>query len=341
MSLDPVSRLDGKVAVITGGLGAIGYATARRLAALGATCVLLHRKGDDAAARAANEEELYDALAALERLDNVANAAFPDPCTTTPALDGFFIRDDVPADFASHFPGITTIQSDFIDPTLTNKEESQDQVYHVQHGLALVVALVPAVHPWGRALFSAHMAQHEILMLVAAPLLVLARPGAALLWALPQRTRRLAVALHPAWRRVTHPLAAFLLHSAVLWIWHVPTLFEAALASDALHWLQHLSFFGAACLYWTSLLAARPGPIGRGAAILSLFATCFQCGLLGALLTMAGHPWYGAYGIADQQLAGLAMWILASLAYTVAALPLVVAWLRDSERRIRLWEAEL
>ncbi len=53
MSFDPTSRLDGKVAVITGGLGAIGYATARRLAALGATCVLLHRKGDDAAARAA------------------------------------------------------------------------------------------------------------------------------------------------------------------------------------------------------------------------------------------------------------------------------------------------
>lgn len=100
--------------------------------------------GGDPGALAANEEELYDALGALERLDDVANAAFPPPCTTTPALDGFFVRDDVPADFASHFPGITTIQSDFIDPTLTNKEESQDQVYHVQHGLALVVALVPA-----------------------------------------------------------------------------------------------------------------------------------------------------------------------------------------------------
>jgi len=89
-------------------------------------------------------EELYDALLALERLDNSADAAFPAPCSTTPALNGFFLRDDVPADFNAHFPGITTIQSDFIDPTLTNKEESQDQVYHVQHGLALVVALVPA-----------------------------------------------------------------------------------------------------------------------------------------------------------------------------------------------------
>lgn len=89
-------------------------------------------------------EELYDALLALERLDLDADAAFPPPCSTTPALNGFFLRDDVPADFYTRFSGITTIQSDFIDPTLTNKEESQDQVYHVQHGLALVVALVPA-----------------------------------------------------------------------------------------------------------------------------------------------------------------------------------------------------
>ena len=104
----------------------------------------------------ATYDELYFALAAMERLDSAANAAFPAPCTTTPTLDGFFLRDDVPADFASHFPGITTIQSDFIDPALTNKEESQDQVYHVQHGLALVVALVPdtavshgkALRPW-------------------------------------------------------------------------------------------------------------------------------------------------------------------------------------------------
>jgi len=91
----------------------------------------------------ATRSELYHALLALERLDRDADAAFPDPCSTGQSLNGFFLRDDVPADFYTHFTGITQIQSDFIDPTLTNKEESQDQVYHVQHGLALVVALVP------------------------------------------------------------------------------------------------------------------------------------------------------------------------------------------------------
>ncbi len=101
-------------------------------------------------------DELYHALLAMERLDLVADAAFPAPCTAAPALNGFFVRDDVPLDFYTHFPGITQTTSDFTDPTLTNKEESQDQVYHVQHGLALVVALVPdsyvaqgkALRPW-------------------------------------------------------------------------------------------------------------------------------------------------------------------------------------------------
>lgn len=100
--------------------------------------------GGDPAQLEHTRTELYYALAALERLDASADAAFPSPCGTSPALNGFFLRDDVPATITARFPGITTIESDFIDPTLTNKEESQDQVYHLQHGLALVVALVPA-----------------------------------------------------------------------------------------------------------------------------------------------------------------------------------------------------
>lgn len=89
--------------------------------------------------------ELYLALAAMERLDLVADSAFPE-CggAGTASLNGFFLRDDVPAGFHSHFPPLTTTYSDFVDPALTNKEESQDQVYHVLMGLALVKHLVPA-----------------------------------------------------------------------------------------------------------------------------------------------------------------------------------------------------
>ena len=88
-------------------------------------------------------DELYFALRAMERLDLVADASFPPPCTQEPKLNGFFLRDDVPEGFFSNFPPMTGMTSDFIDPALTNKEMSQDQVYHVLLGLALVKALVP------------------------------------------------------------------------------------------------------------------------------------------------------------------------------------------------------
>ena len=98
-----------------------------------------------AAARdlAQTEDELYYALAAMERLDRVANASFDPPCTQSEVLDGFFLRDDVPADFHTRF-GLSSTRSDFIDPAITNKEMSQDQVWHVMMGLALVSELVPA-----------------------------------------------------------------------------------------------------------------------------------------------------------------------------------------------------
>ncbi|MBI3202312.1 MAG: hypothetical protein HYZ29_12290 [Myxococcales bacterium] len=92
---------------------------------------------------ATTADELYYALRAMERLDLVADAAFPPPCTQEKKLNGFFLRDDVPDGFFTHFPPMTGMTSDFIDPALTNKEMSQDQVYHVLLGLALVKALVP------------------------------------------------------------------------------------------------------------------------------------------------------------------------------------------------------
>ena len=89
-------------------------------------------------------DELYYALLAMERLDETAESAFPSPCTQSTALNGFFLRDDVPGDFHLRVPGgLTTTFSDFVDPVLTNKEMSQDQVYHVLIGLSLVKRLVP------------------------------------------------------------------------------------------------------------------------------------------------------------------------------------------------------
>lgn len=220
--------------------------------------------------------------------------------------------------------------------------------------LTLLVAMVSPVHRMGEVLFSAHMVQHELLMAIAAPLLVLGRPVIPFLWAIPIRWRRSiggwakAGAVAGAWRGVTNPLAAWLLHAAALWIWHLPGAYGASLASEGMHTLQHASFLGTALLFWWALVHGREGRMGYGASVFYLFATAMHSGGLGALLTFAPRPWYAGYAatttawgltpLEDQQLAGLIMWIPAGASYLVAALLLLAAWMRESERRASRWE---
>jgi cytochrome c oxidase assembly factor CtaG len=204
--------------------------------------------------------------------------------------------------------------------------------------LALVAALVSPLDPLGESLFSAHMLQHEMLMVVAAPLLVSGRPLPAWAWALPPRWRASAGAAfrRPGWRRfwhwLTHPLTAWSLHALALWGWHLPALFMAALDHPMVHALQHASFLGTALLFWWTTLNTSAGP-PRGAAIASLFTTMLHTSALGALMTLSPLLWYGHYAatsavygldpLADQQLGGLIMWIPASVAYLAVGLAIV------------------
>jgi putative membrane protein len=220
---------------------------------------------------------------------------------------------------------------------------------------ALFVALVSPLHPWGEVLFSAHMTQHEVLMLLAAPLLVLARPLVPFLWALPSGWRQPIGALgkgrtaQSIWRVLTNPLVAWAIHAVALWVWHAPALFQATLRSDLVHTLQHLSFLGSALLFWWALVHGRQGLLGYGAAVLYVFTTSAHSGVLGALITFARKLWYPAYaptttswGLApleDQQLGGLIMWVPAATVYIVAGLALMVGWMRESERRVVRREA--
>ncbi|HKP72772.1 MAG TPA: cytochrome c oxidase assembly protein [Pyrinomonadaceae bacterium] len=215
---------------------------------------------------------------------------------------------------------------------------------------ALFVALVSPLHPWGRVLFSAHMTQHEVLMLVAAPLVVLGRPLLPFLWALPlEWARRVgnwgkAIWFQRGWHALTNPLVAWAVHAAALWVWHVPALFQATLTSEWVHTLQHLSFLLSALLFWWSLVHGRQGWMGYGAATLYVFTTSVHSGLLGALLTFANSVWYPAYTgltdswgltpLEDQQLGGLIMWIPAGLVYVVAGLALFAGWMQESEARV-------
>jgi putative membrane protein len=208
----------------------------------------------------------------------------------------------------------------------------------------LVVALASPLDGAGSCAFSAHMVQHEILMIVAAPLLVLGRPLALWLWAfgpgarlnIAAGTRRPGV--RAAWGALTAPMNTWLLHFAALWMWHVPVCFQSALADDGMHALQHTSFLASALLFWWAVLGREGGAHGRGGAIVYLFTTMMHTGALGALFTMSETVWYPLYGnraalfglspLEDQQLGGLIMWIPGGLAYLVAGLVLCARWLR-------------
>ena len=201
--------------------------------------------------------------------------------------------------------------------------------------LALVVALVSPLDALSDDLFSVHMVQHEILMIVAAPLLVVGRPLAAWAWGLPRAWRSAVGGFfhRAAWRRpwqvITAPVAAWVLHAAALWGWHLPVLFDAALANEAVHALQHAAFLFTALLFWWSVVEAdRRGQ--HGVALLSMLTTFAHTGALGALLTLASVPFYAPYfstaaahgltALEDQQLGGLVMWIPSGVVYLVCAL---------------------
>jgi putative membrane protein len=226
---------------------------------------------------------------------------------------------------------------------------TSDTVYFALGWLALVIALVSPIHPWGSVLFSVHMTQHEILMLIVAPLLVLGRPIVPFLWALPKPA---AVSLahwsktpvwSHIWRTISNPFVAWAIHAVVLWSWHIPALFQATLESEFVHALQHASFLFSALLFWWAVIHGRRRALGFGLAVLYMFTTALHSGLLGALITFANRVWYPAYvsrtgvwgltPLEDQQIGGLIMWIPAGVVYIVAGLAFFAGWLRESEKR--------
>jgi len=215
---------------------------------------------------------------------------------------------------------------------------------------ALFVALVSPLHTWGQVLFSAHMTQHEILMLVAAPLLVLGRPMVPYLWALPLNRARSISRFAKSrwwqtiWRAITRPFVAWVIHAIALWTWHIPYLFQATIRNEFIHTLQHLSFLLSALLFWWALVHGRASKMGYGVAVLYMFTTAMHSGLLGALLTFSTYSWYPVYAgttqswglttLQDQRIGGLIMWIPAGSVYVIAGLALFAGWMRESERAV-------
>jgi putative membrane protein len=213
----------------------------------------------------------------------------------------------------------------------------------------LLTTLLPPLDAAALDRFSAHMAQHELMMLIAVPLMLAGRPLSICLWGLPSPLRPRAASVlqrgpaKSAWLLLTAPLTAWILHGGVIWIWHAPALYEWAIRNEAVHAIQHLSFVGTSALFWWGLLYGRYGRAGYGAAVFYVFTTAVHTGLLGALLTFAHSPLYLSYqgraaelhvdALGDQQVAGLLMWVPAGIVLTLTGLALFAAWIGESERR--------
>jgi putative membrane protein len=176
-------------------------------------------------------------------------------------------------------------------------------------GWAIVAAcLLSPLCALSVSLFAARVAQHMILLLVAAPLIASGLPR-------PDRGSR---GLWPA-------ATAFL---AALWLWHMPVPYDATLRSTPLYWAMHTSLFGSGLWLWRELIGhdARDTPNVLAASI----ATTVQMGLLGAILTLGNHAWFSvhylttqAWGLTpleDQQLGGVLMWVPGCLLLLWAAL---------------------
>jgi cytochrome c oxidase assembly factor CtaG len=206
----------------------------------------------------------------------------------------------------------------------------------------LAGAALSPLHALGGRSFTAHMVEHELIMLAAAPLLVWSRPLGVMLWAFPTGGRQGLAAIPRSrlggglWKVFTDPLRATVLQAAALWIWHLPSLFDMALKNEAWHAAQHLCFFVSALLFWSAMLGPRRNVWTTAAC---LFATSMVTGALGAFMAISQSPWYGPYaslGLAafgltpteDQQLAGVLMWVPGGLLHAIIAIAILAPHLR-------------
>ncbi|HET7180929.1 MAG TPA: cytochrome c oxidase assembly protein [Candidatus Limnocylindrales bacterium] len=212
---------------------------------------------------------------------------------------------------------------------------------------AIAVALMSGIERYDTTLFSIHMAQHLLLMLVAAPLLVLAAPVTQLLRAASPgvRQRRLVPVLHStAVAALGHPVVTWLTFSLVLWLSHFSPFFNDALEDRGVHDAEHAIYLVSSLLFWWPAIAADPArhrmpyPVRVLYLLLQLPVNSF----VGMAILFADAPLYQHYAtlgtpyginaLADQELAGGVMWLSGDVVFIVAILLVVGAWMRHEER---------
>jgi cytochrome c oxidase assembly factor CtaG/polyferredoxin len=222
-------------------------------------------------------------------------------------------------------------------------------------GLAVfLVAVASPIDAFADLLLQVHMAQHLLLMMVAAPLVWLGAPVNPILHGLPRAFLRSGLGPFLSWpalKRVgaflVHPITAWLTFTATLWLWHVPALYEAALRDPFWHDVEHLSFFAAALLFWFPVVQPWPShPVWPRAAMLPYLALAgLQTTVFSAVFAFSERVFYPSYAemprlfgigaIVDQQAAGAVMWVPGSIVLLVAVCGIAVDALDTPIQRAR------
>lgn len=212
--------------------------------------------------------------------------------------------------------------------------------------IVAALALVGPIPSLAHRYFWAHMLQHLLLVLVAAPLFVLGGPAVALLRATRGGLRRGLVSAFRsrAFHVLTHPLVAWLGFALVMWLAHFTPLYQAALDDELVHVLEHALFMGAGVLFWTPVVGADPftkrrmaWPVRLGYLVAALPLQSF----LGLALYSTTTPLYDQYpDLDDQRLGALIMWVGGDFVFVIAVALTAGAWMRadsiDAARADRL-----
>jgi len=219
-------------------------------------------------------------------------------------------------------------------------------------GVALTfVVLEPPFDGWADRWLAAHMSQHIVLMTVVPPLVMLGRPWPRMWLPFPLSARRAvgrALSGSPGFRRagsfLVRPPVALAVQSAAVAVWHVPSLYDAAVRSESVHVLEHVCFVAPAIVFWGALLDAPPvrTRIDHLHRALWFAAAMVPGWILAIVLAFASAPVYGAYrSLTDQQLAAGVMWVPGSIPYTVALFVAAYRWLDPAagtrRRHLRPW----
>jgi putative membrane protein len=221
----------------------------------------------------------------------------------------------------------------------------------------ILVAVDTPMETLARQLFWAHMTQHLLLIMVAAPLLVVSAPWLQVWRGLPLAIRRpLARTLvkHPAlgaprkaFRWLSAPIGAFIISTANLWFWHWPAAYDLTLRNHLVHHLEHGLFLGLGILFWAQVIDQHPfhARLSSLSRAVYVFLGTIQAWALAAVLAFATAPYY-AYGLlpsrpgsisalTDQQFGAGIMWVPGSITFSIVFLACLYLWFRDEDARAR------